>query len=174
VTGPESDSHPLPLLDPSVLEMLRADLEDDGVWAIFIRNFIDNLPHRVERLRLSLTTGDLPGAVDAVLSLKTSSQMVGAERLAGLALDLEHSIRANTRGAEPAVAVPLLAASHLLPIVLRSRQTIHVLQVHQQQQPEDIDTPPAEGPADSSEPPTPVPSTIGEEERPPQAGPDHE
>ena len=123
-------------MDSSVLEMLRTDLDDDGVWKIFVRDFIEYLPHRNERLRLSLTTGDLAGAVDAVLSLKTSSQMIGAERLASLAVDLERSIRADTLEADPALALPRLAAARLMRIKQCSWQTIHRLQTHQRQKPD--------------------------------------
>ena len=62
---------------------------------VFVGNFIECLPQRLSKLRLALTTGDLEGSVDAVLSLKTSSQMVGAERLAGLATNLESEISGN-------------------------------------------------------------------------------
>src|SRR5919112_6639433 len=85
-----------PLVDKSVLDRLRAELEEDeGYCRIFVGNFIDYLPHRIGRLKLALTTGDLDGSVDAVLSLKSSSQMVGAERLAGLARALESEIRSG-------------------------------------------------------------------------------
>lgn len=131
MTEPHGD--PPPLMDSSVLEMLRADLDNDGVWKVFVRNFIEYLPHRTERLRLTLTTGDLAGALDAVLSLKTSSQMVGAERLASLAVDLERSIRAVTREADPAVALPRLAAARLTGIKQCNQLTIHRLQTHQRQ-----------------------------------------
>jgi HPt (histidine-containing phosphotransfer) domain-containing protein len=137
VTESNSD-YPQPLMDPSVLWMLRTELDDDGIWQVFLRDFIEYLPHRNERLRLTLTTGDLAGALDAVLSLKTSSQMVGAERLAYLALELERSIRADTHETDPATALPRLAAAHLTRIEQCSRQTIHRLQAHQRQKPGDI------------------------------------
>ncbi len=117
-----------PLVDQSVLDRLRAELDDDGYCGVFVGNFIDCLPSRMGKLRLALTTGDLDGAVDAVLSLKTSSQMVGAERLAGLAMDLERSIREESPGGEPSVALPRLAASYLRPINQCSRQTLHRLE----------------------------------------------
>jgi HPt (histidine-containing phosphotransfer) domain-containing protein len=133
-------------MDPSVLEMLRADLDDDGVWKVFVRDFIEYLPHRNERLRLTLTTGDLAGALDAVLSLKTSSQMVGAERLASLALNLERSIRADTLDqADPAVALPRLAAARLMGIKECSWQTIHRLKTHQRPKPDYPDVSPSAG-----------------------------
>ena len=91
-------------------------------------NFIECLPQRIGRLRLALTTGDLEGSVDAVLSLKTSSQMVGAERLASLAMDLEGEIRTEVPEADVAVVLPRLAAAFLRPINQCSRQTMHRLQ----------------------------------------------
>jgi HPt (histidine-containing phosphotransfer) domain-containing protein len=127
-----------PLLDPSVLLRLREELDDDddGVWKVFVQNFIAQLPERTERLRQTLTTGDLKGAMDAVLSLKTSSQMVGAERLAGLAMDLEQAIRSDTRDTDPYVALPQLAAAHLRRIKQCSRQTTYLLQAALKQKPD--------------------------------------
>ena len=118
-----------PLVDQSVLDRLREELDDDeGYCTVFVGNFIQLLPLRIGRLRLALTTGDLDGAVDAVLSLKTSSQMVGAERLAGLAMDLENEMRDEAARREAAVALPRLAATFLKPINQCSRQTLHRLQ----------------------------------------------
>ncbi|HSU47176.1 MAG TPA: Hpt domain-containing protein [Arthrobacter sp.] len=124
-----SDDAPKPLVDQSVLDRLRDELDDEeGYSRVFVGNFIEYLPQRLNRLRLALTTGDLAGSMDAVLSLKTSSQMVGAERLAGLALDLENEIRAEARHADMTVALPRLAATFLRPITQCSRQTTHRLQ----------------------------------------------
>ena len=123
------DVNALPLLDPAVLDRLRTELDDDdGVWKVFVQNFIGHLPNRTERVRLTLTTGDLTGAMDAVLSLKTSSQMVGAERLARLAMDLERSLRDEGTDAEPARILPRLAADRLRPIIRCARQTTYLLQ----------------------------------------------
>ena len=124
-----SEDAPRPLVDQAVLDRLREELEEEeGYCKVFVGNFIDCLPNRIGRLRLALTTGDLDGSVDAVLSLKTSSQMVGAERLAGLAMDLEGEIRTEARQADVTVVLPLLAATFLRPISLCSRQTLHRLQ----------------------------------------------
>jgi HPt (histidine-containing phosphotransfer) domain-containing protein len=125
----QSDDAGRPLVDQSVLDRLREELdEDEGYCTVFVGNFIDYLPRRIGRLRLALTTGDLEGAVDAVLSLKTSSQMVGAERLAGLALDLESAIRSDSWRSDVAVVLPRLAAAYLKPIDQCSKQTLHRLQ----------------------------------------------
>lgn len=125
----------LPLLDSSVLEKLRDELEvDEGVWKVFIQNFLALLPTRLEKLRLALTTGDAVGARDAVLSLKTSSQMVGADCLASLALELEQLIRAAARDGEPDMVLPRLAATHLVPIRRCAEQTTYPLEAHLQRQ----------------------------------------
>ncbi|WP_457965845.1 Hpt domain-containing protein [Arthrobacter sp. D1-29] len=125
----QSEEPDRPLVDQSVLDRLRAELdEDEGYCTVFVANFMDYLPHRIAKLRLALTTGDLDGAMDAILSLKTSSQMVGAERLAGLAMDLEAEIRSEARQADVAVALPRLAAGFLKPIDQCAKQTLHRLQ----------------------------------------------
>jgi histidine phosphotransfer protein HptB len=126
-----------PLLDPSVLERLREELDDDeGVWKVFVQNFIAYLPERNEKLRQALTTADVTGSMDAVLSLKTSCQMVGAERLAGLAIDLEQALRHDILNADPTVALPHLAAAHLRRIKQCSRQTTYLLQAALKKKPD--------------------------------------
>ena len=108
----QPDGYAPPLLDPAVLERLRDELDDEeGVWKVFVEAFIAQMPQRLQKVRLALTTGDLPGAMDAVLSLKTSSQMVGAERLAALALELEGSLREEARAADPAVVLTQCATA---------------------------------------------------------------
>lgn len=125
------DGHTLPLLDSTVLDRLRLELDyDDGVWKVFIQDFVAHLPSRMERLRLALTTGDAVTAKDAVLSLKTSSQMVGAERLADVALDLERSLRIQPGDGDPSVVLPKLAATRLAGIRQCAHQTAFVLKRH--------------------------------------------
>ncbi|WP_258804527.1 Hpt domain-containing protein [Pseudarthrobacter sp. NS4] len=121
------DAKRLPLLDESVLKRLSANPDDGGVWKVFIHNFLAHLPKRIEELRWALSTGDLTKALDAVHSLKTSSQMVGAEQLADLASKLELSIRDDSTRAEPAVTLPRLAAAHLRGIKHRSQRTTELL-----------------------------------------------
>jgi HPt (histidine-containing phosphotransfer) domain-containing protein len=119
-----------PLLDHKVLDKLREDLDEFEVWSVFVQNFITALPLRIESLRLALTTGDTAGALDAVLSLKSASQMVGAGRLAALAHGLEVAQREGTRVAAPSVVLPQLAVGHLQRIRQRAAQTTYVLEAH--------------------------------------------
>jgi HPt (histidine-containing phosphotransfer) domain-containing protein len=119
-----------PLLDHNVVDKLREDLEEFEVWSVFVQNFITALPLRIESLRLTLTTGDTVGAMDAVLSLKGASQMVGAVRLATLAYGLEVAQREGLRVAPPFVVLPQLAVDHLRRIKQRAEQTSYVLDAH--------------------------------------------
>lgn len=86
-------------VDPAVLARLRVELDDDEGWFLFVRNFLNHLPHRIEKLRRGLAGADYEVAMDAVLSLKISCQMVGAERLAGMALQLQQSLAVGPDGA---------------------------------------------------------------------------
>ncbi|MDR6416402.1 Hpt domain-containing protein [Pseudarthrobacter sulfonivorans] len=126
--GAEETSQPL--LDHKVLDKLREDLDEFEVWRVFVQNFITALPLRIESVRLTLTTGDAVGAMDAVLSLKSASQMVGAGRLASLAYGLEVAQREGIRVAAPSVVLPQLAVDHLQRIKQRAEQTSYVLEAH--------------------------------------------
>ncbi|MEV7635466.1 Hpt domain-containing protein [Pseudarthrobacter enclensis] len=86
-------------VDPAVLARLRAELDDDEGWFLFVRNFLNHLPRRMDKLRRGLAGADYEVAMDAVLSLKISCQMVGAERLAGMALQLQQSLTVGPDGA---------------------------------------------------------------------------
>lgn len=82
------------LVDPTVLTELQAELGGDrSIVTRFVRNYIDLLPWRVGRLHHALNNLDIEDAMDAVLSLKTSSHMVGAICMRRLATELEISIR---------------------------------------------------------------------------------
>ena len=82
------------LVDPTVLTGLQAELGGDrSIVTRFVRNYIDLLPWRVDRLNVALNNLDMEDAMDAVLSLKTSSHMVGAICMSRLATELEISIR---------------------------------------------------------------------------------
>lgn len=87
MTGCEEGSGAL--VDPAVLHALRSELGDTSVTSAFVRKYVAMLPLRVSRLRHALDEGNMDDAVDAVLSLKTSSDMVGAVCLHRLAADLE-------------------------------------------------------------------------------------
>lgn len=120
-----------PVLDASILKNLLLELDnDEGLWKIFVRNYVHLLPARIEKVRMNLTTGDLPGTTDGVLSLKTSSQMVGAVRLANLAELLQRDLPLDSGIADPALVLPRLAAAHYQSIKACSLHTAYLLQKH--------------------------------------------
>ncbi|MDI2036711.1 Hpt domain-containing protein [Paenarthrobacter nitroguajacolicus] len=82
------------LVDHTVLIGLQAELGGDpGIITAFVRNYVALLPWRVSRLHRALANLDIDDAMDAVLSLKTSSHMVGAICMNRLATELEMGIR---------------------------------------------------------------------------------
>ena len=87
-----------PLVDPAALQDLGAQLDSPAVAKGFARDYTRMWYQRYRSLASSLERGDLAGSMDAVLSLKTSSAMVGGLRLAQLAGELENALRAGDMG----------------------------------------------------------------------------
>lgn len=87
-----------PLVDPAALQDLGAQLESPAVAKGFARDYTRMWDQRYRSLASALERGDLAGSMDAVLSLKTSSAMVGGLRLAQLAGELESALRAGDMG----------------------------------------------------------------------------
>lgn len=81
-----------PVLDIDVLGRLEEQLGDPDMLRGFIRGYESTLDQRVERLHRALSTQDHDDWMDAILSLKTSSAMVGAEALSQLALQLQDNV----------------------------------------------------------------------------------
>ena len=59
----------------------------------FVGNYIAMWEGRLDRLRQAVKAADDADAMDVVLSIKISSQMAGAERLAALAMDAQHQLQ---------------------------------------------------------------------------------
>ena len=84
-----------PLVDPSALRELGSELDNPAAAKGFARDYTNMWNRRYQSLATSLDSGDEAAAMDAVLSLKTSSTMVGGVRLAELASELEDAIRVH-------------------------------------------------------------------------------
>lgn len=91
--GPEARGDALPLVDQAVLKELEEQLDGPAVAMRFARDYTDMWEQRFRRLASALARQDRAAAMDAVISLKISSAMVGGLRLAWLAEQLEHLIR---------------------------------------------------------------------------------
>lgn len=90
-------------VEPSVLQNLEEQLRSREITSRFAGDYARLWAQRQRRLEGALESRDREAALDAVLSLKVSSAMIGAVRLAELAEKLELVIRAkdNLQGAGP-------------------------------------------------------------------------
>lgn len=108
-----------PLVDPAALQTLGEQLDSAAVAKGFARDYAEMWAQRYESLAGALERRDQASALDAVLSVKTSSSMVGGLRLAELAGELEEAIRDGNLG---------LAASRLAEVAARGSETVDELQ----------------------------------------------
>ncbi|MGN7199284.1 Hpt domain-containing protein [Arthrobacter sp. SAFR-044] len=83
----------LPLIDAAVLDELEDELAGSGLAQRFARDYAAMWDLRLARLGTAVDSQDEDSALDAVISLKISSAMVGGIRLAKLAELLEGLIR---------------------------------------------------------------------------------
>lgn len=82
-----------PLVDPGALQDLGAQLESPSVAKGFARDYAKMWDQRYSCLASALGRRDAAGTLEAALSLKTSSAMVGGVQLARLAGELEEAVR---------------------------------------------------------------------------------
>lgn len=84
----------LPLFDDTALDELLESLDHDhDALAGFLSAFVGQWPDRLARIDDRIRANDPDGALTAVLSLKVSSQMIGATQLTSLSSELEHIVR---------------------------------------------------------------------------------
>ncbi|MDQ0663502.1 HPt (histidine-containing phosphotransfer) domain-containing protein [Arthrobacter ulcerisalmonis] len=83
----------MPLIDAAVLDELEDELAGPGLAQRFARDYTAMWDLRLARLETAIYSQDEDLALDAVISLKISSAMVGGLRLAKLAELLEGLIR---------------------------------------------------------------------------------
>ncbi|WP_171046741.1 Hpt domain-containing protein [Pseudarthrobacter sp. NamE5] len=88
----------LPLIDAAVLEELEDELVGSGLAQRFARDYAAMWDQRYTRLAAAVDNQDTASALDAVISLKITSAMVGGVRLAKLAELLESVIRLGDFG----------------------------------------------------------------------------
>jgi HPt (histidine-containing phosphotransfer) domain-containing protein len=84
-----------PLVSWTVHSTLRDDIADPAGYTSFIRTYADMWPGRYSRLAHAVHVRDWDQAMDAALSLRSSSEMLGAVNLARLALAVEQAIRSR-------------------------------------------------------------------------------
>lgn len=94
----QEDARLLPLVDAAVLEELEDELAGSGLAQRFARDYAAMWDQRCARLAAAVKSQDRASALDAAISLKISSAMVGGIRLAKLAELLEVLIRQGDFG----------------------------------------------------------------------------
>jgi HPt (histidine-containing phosphotransfer) domain-containing protein len=117
--GASAAAEPAPLVDPAALQELGEQVNSAALAKGFARDFSQMWQQRYGSLAGALDRHEQGAALDAVLSLKTSSSMVGGLRLAGLAGELEEAIRRGDLEH---------AASRLPEVAARGRETVAELQ----------------------------------------------
>ena len=80
-------------VEPEILTELETELDGPELALGFARDYAALWDQRFSRLAASVEAEDRPEALDAVISLRTTSAMVGGIRLASLAQALEDAIR---------------------------------------------------------------------------------
>ncbi|HJV98167.1 MAG TPA: Hpt domain-containing protein [Arthrobacter sp.] len=88
----------LPLVDSGILEDLEEELNGSELAVRFARDYAAMWDQRYSRLALAVQNQDRASALDAIISLKITSAMVGGLRLARLAELLEAVIRQGDFG----------------------------------------------------------------------------
>ena len=88
----------LPLVDGSILEDLEDELNGSELALRFARDYAAMWDTRYSRLALAVQNQDRASALDAIISLRITSTMVGGLRLARLAELLENVIREGDFG----------------------------------------------------------------------------
>lgn len=106
----QKDGSQEPVLDLSVLRELEEELGGSGVAHNFARDYISIWEKRLRYLERSVEDNDPDAAMDAALSLKNSALMVGATRLAKLAMEVQRLVKSGD----------LAGVQHLLPAVAQA------------------------------------------------------
>jgi HPt (histidine-containing phosphotransfer) domain-containing protein len=88
----------LPLVDARILEDLEEELNGSELALRFARDYAAMWDQRYSRLALAVQNQDRASALDAIISLRITSAMVGGVRLARLAELLETLIRQGDFG----------------------------------------------------------------------------
>lgn len=106
----QQDGSQEPVLDFGVLHELEEELGGSGVAHNFARDYISIWEKRLRYLERSVEDNDPDAAMDAALSLKNSALMVGATRLAKLAIEVQRLVKNGD----------LAGVQQLLPAVARA------------------------------------------------------
>jgi len=94
---------------------LMTSTEDDEMMSRFVHDYLDLLDERVLAIDTNLTNGDLMAAEVAMLSLESSSTMVGATELAKIVRQLRVTLGRGDRSQFPHLVHALRAEASAVP-----------------------------------------------------------
>ena len=94
MTGQQSQGFGAPHIDPARMEDLTRSL-GEGLRDV-IGAFLEDTPQMIAEMRRCLAAGDLENLTRLAHSLKSSSGIFGADRLAAVCLALEESEQVNS------------------------------------------------------------------------------
>ncbi|WP_296605123.1 Hpt domain-containing protein [Nocardioides sp.] len=84
---------PPAVFDPGALVSLTGHADDEEFALVLAGRYLRLLPERVRRVHAALHADDPDEAMDAVLSLKVSSNTVGAHEIATIGAAIERHLR---------------------------------------------------------------------------------
>jgi HPt (histidine-containing phosphotransfer) domain-containing protein len=113
----------LPLVNQNLLHELEEDFDDPAPVRSFAHDFITFWDERYLRLADAVKQGDAAASLDALLSVRIASTMVGAVRLARFAAELELSLK---RGHLEAVSEALPALQTCGKATIRELNTSYI------------------------------------------------
>ena len=100
------------VFDPKAVSSLTGHADDHEFAFVFVGRFRQLLPERVRRIEAAMVGSDLREAMDAVLSLRTSSCTLGAEELCAVSTRIENHLRASDFAGARVAARDLAEAEH--------------------------------------------------------------
>jgi HPt (histidine-containing phosphotransfer) domain-containing protein len=86
---------PNAVFNPNAVSSLTGHADDQEFAFVFVARFRRLLPERVRRIEDAMLGDDFREAMDAVLSLRTSSCTLGAEELCAVSTRIEEHLRAS-------------------------------------------------------------------------------
>ncbi|WP_051442107.1 hypothetical protein [Arthrobacter sp. H14] len=111
-----------PFVDAAVLQAFENEIGDPVIAREFVQDFVGIWAQRYEKFAAAVARRDKVAALDAVLSIKVTSLMLGAALLAEAASDLEALLRRSDMDSTLAGMPHLLACGNKTVEVLRAEQ----------------------------------------------------
>lgn len=92
------------VIDAAVLRGLHEAIGDPSAFCAFVRRYVEMMQGRLDRLHEALSSGERREMRDAALSLRASSEMVGARVLAQHVQSLQQSVNSFDTAQNPCAA----------------------------------------------------------------------